>query len=64
MSAHPLKKPTLSGRLFIHRGGPRYPLVYEVSGSKLVTSILPQTIEFQGDAVLTLVEKGHYTKKP
>lgn len=45
-----------------NRGGPRTPFVNEISGSKLLLRIFPQTIDFAGDAVLSLVEKGLYKK--
>ena len=37
-------------------------MVNEISGPRLVRSLLPQTLDFQGDAVLALVETGLYCK--
>lgn len=44
------------------RADSRHTFVNEITGLRLVRAILPQTIEFQGDAVLSLVESGLYKK--
>jgi hypothetical protein len=44
------------------RGEPRRTFVNEIIGLPLALSVLPETIEFPGDAVLELVEPGLYRK--
>ncbi len=44
------------------RGKPLCTFVNEIIGLPLVMGLLPQVLEFQGDAVLELVERGVYRK--
>lgn len=45
------------------RGDSLCTLVNETVGSRFALAILPQTIEFSGDAVLALVKSGLYSKR-
>src|ERR1700720_1901189 len=46
----------------VKRGEPRCTFVDEIMGSPLLVNVFPKLYEFQGDAVLELVEPGLYQK--
>lgn len=46
-----------------NRGGPPPTLVHEAKGLHLIKLLFPQVIEFDGDAVLSLMEAGLYRKQ-